>query len=109
MSTTVNIDHLILQKVEILLSTLTQLTNDIVALKQEIESLKVDLKDVRAQVNEIHQHALVHTSSLENIQKSAVKLDEHIDKIDGIYDAVKDPFHKAMNIISWDPANLIGY
>lgn len=54
------------------------------------ELIKI-LKDIENRLNNIELLLIEH-------KKSSKKMDEHIDFIDGIYDAVKKPFCKALSI-----------
>jgi len=44
---------------------------------------------------------------LKSIKESAKNMDEHINFVDGVYDKVKFPFNKAMDLISYRFSNQI--
>jgi hypothetical protein len=41
---------------------------------------------------------------MDTIEKNVTKMDSHINFVESIYDSVKSPFHRVMNMITYTPS-----
>jgi len=68
---------------------------------QELNEIKELLVMINDKVLQLEKRIEKIEDNTETIKKSASNMDNHISFIDGVYDSVKSPFHRAMNLVSF--------
>lgn len=72
------------RKLDIILEELTKVRTDVQEIRNDVRHLSDHLKEtVQPEINEL--------------QRSANRMDAHIDLVDGVYNKVKDPFFAVMD------------
>lgn len=71
-----------------------ELTQRVTELERKVDDLTAINKEMMGLLREI-------STKMDGVERSASKMDDHIDFVDGVYDSIKSPFHRAMNMIAW--------
>ena len=90
------------------ISQSTRIENALNFLLEQIGDLSARVQENAIHINKISStmdilstRLDVITTTLDKIEGQSDKMTDHVDFVNGVYDNVKTPFHKIMNIVSY--------